>query len=148
MKIKCSEPNDDFNFRLKKNDIKLDAFSYPDYNHATKAIPESTSLLSVIDFKKPNTLSVEVRASNGSLNNINSNTIKNNNRTLLVNANNNNNSILSVSRVQETQLSDLEVISILNKFVFSLFVIFILLLNLFSLYLLPFFVRIPLTIDD
>jgi hypothetical protein len=45
-------------------------------------------------------------------------------------------------------ITDLEIIKILNKFVFCCFLFFIVSLNLFGLFIFPYFIRKPLSIND
>ena len=49
---------------------------------------------------------------------------------------------------EKVDLTDLEIASILNTFVFILFLLFIILLNLISLFILPYMIKTPLKIDD
>ena len=46
------------------------------------------------------------------------------------------------------ELTDLEVLQILNRFVFVLFLLFIIALNLISLFVYPYFIKVPLSIDE
>jgi hypothetical protein len=50
--------------------------------------------------------------------------------------------------IEKATVTDLEVIKILNGFIFILFLIFIICLNLFGLFILPYFVKKSLSIDD
>jgi hypothetical protein len=53
-----------------------------------------------------------------------------------------------ISNSSSSNITDLEIIDILNKFIFFMFLIFILSLNFFGLYVLPYYVKQPLSIDD
>ncbi len=50
--------------------------------------------------------------------------------------------------ILKAELTDLEVLGILNRFVFTLFLLFIIALNVFALMVYPYLIKIPLTIDD
>ena len=65
--------------------------------------------------------------------------------------------ISSVSSIETSKLtlrhkinkiSDIVIINILNRFVFFLFLIFILSLNFFGLYIFPYYLKQPMSIDD
>ncbi len=64
---------------------------------------------------------------------------KNNNHT-----NDNHNNISSPPK----ESNDLELINLLNKFMFYVFLIFIISLNLFGLYIFPYLIKKPLTIEE
>lgn len=51
-------------------------------------------------------------------------------------------------KITSTSLDDLEILIILNRFVFLLFLLFIILVNALCLYILPYLVKVPLIIDD
>ena len=51
-------------------------------------------------------------------------------------------------RIDKSKITDLEVIKILNGFIFILFLIFIVCLNLFGLFILPYFYKKSLSIND
>ncbi len=55
---------------------------------------------------------------------------------------------LKEERIVKAELTDLEVLGILNRFVFTLFLLFIIGLNIFALMVYPYLIKIPLTIDD
>jgi hypothetical protein len=100
--------------------------------YPTKAIPESTSILSEIELKK--SMSIEFNAANNSFKNV-----TNSPPDPLQD---------SFPDPTDNPLSDPEIIMILNRFVFTLFLLFIIFLNLLCLYLLPFVMRNSLTIED
>ncbi len=49
---------------------------------------------------------------------------------------------------QQDSLNDLMLLTVLNRFVFILFFIYIILLNVVCLFVLPFYVKEPLSLDD
>jgi len=57
-------------------------------------------------------------------------------------------SSLKPDQSERVELTDLEVLGILNKFVFTLFLLFIIGLNVFSLIVYPYLFKKPLAIDD
>lgn len=52
------------------------------------------------------------------------------------------------SKIPSSISTDLLIIDILNRFIFFMFLFFILSLNFLGLYILPYFLKKPLTIDD
>ena len=49
---------------------------------------------------------------------------------------------------QQDSLNDLMLLTVLNRFVFILFFIYIILLNIVCLFVLPFYFKEPLSLDD
>ena len=56
-------------------------------------------------------------------------------------------SILKNSPPPENEISDQDLIKILNKFIFLLFLLFIIFLNIFGLIVFPYIIQTPLSID-
>ena len=107
----------------------------PKVAERNKALPESTSISSSFEIKSsscPANKSFEI-ASRGSL-------IRKNIQALEA-------STLKPKKPEDA-IPDIVLINILNKFVFCLFVLFIMFLNLFSLFIFPYILQTPLTIDN
>ena len=65
-----------------------------------------------------------------------------------VKTNSNNNNTNNSNSSPPNQPNDLELISLLNKFMFYVFLMFIISLNLFGLYIFPYLIKKPLSIEE
>lgn len=95
-----------------------------------KALPESISISSSFETKAQSMKNYEITPSKQSLNR---KSIQQQEQT---------------KKSEQPVITDLALLLILNKFVFCLFFLFIVFLNIFSLFVFPYIIQTPLSIDS